>query len=112
MEEQIPSSNFPPDQQGLGGQITPEQLEQLKARATGGRNHADVSATTNPGRSPCRTTSASCVCQEATDRCRDPPASPGIVWNCIWCATGFQLCREHLVTHRDQNEIRLSEGRL
>jgi len=33
MEEQIPSSNFPPDQQGLGGQITPEQLEQLKARA-------------------------------------------------------------------------------
>lgn len=33
MEEQIPSSNFPPEQQGLGGQITPEQLEQLKARA-------------------------------------------------------------------------------
>jgi hypothetical protein len=33
MEEQIPSSNFPPDQQALGGQITPEQLEQLKARA-------------------------------------------------------------------------------
>lgn len=33
MEEQIPSSNFPPDQQGLGGQITPEQLEQFKARA-------------------------------------------------------------------------------
>jgi hypothetical protein len=33
MEEQIPSSNFPPDQQSLVGQITPEQLEQLKARA-------------------------------------------------------------------------------
>jgi hypothetical protein len=33
MEEQIPSSNFPPEQQSLGGQITPEQLEQLKARA-------------------------------------------------------------------------------
>jgi hypothetical protein len=33
MEEQIPSSNFPPEQQALGGQITPEQLEQLKARA-------------------------------------------------------------------------------
>jgi len=33
MEEQIPSSNFPPEQQGLGGQITSEQLEQLKARA-------------------------------------------------------------------------------
>jgi hypothetical protein len=29
MEEQIPASNFPPVQQG----ITPEQLEQLKARA-------------------------------------------------------------------------------
>jgi hypothetical protein len=29
MEEQIPASNFPPAQQG----ITPEQLEQLKARA-------------------------------------------------------------------------------
>ena len=29
MEEQIPASNFPPTQQG----ITPEQLEQLKARA-------------------------------------------------------------------------------
>ena len=33
MEEQIPSSSFPPAQQGLVGQITPEQLEQLKARA-------------------------------------------------------------------------------
>ena len=33
MEEQVPASNFPPDQQGLIGQITPEQLEQLKARA-------------------------------------------------------------------------------
>jgi hypothetical protein len=33
MEEQIPSSNFPPDQQSLVGQITPEQLEQFKARA-------------------------------------------------------------------------------
>jgi len=33
MEEQIPASNFPPDHQGLVGQITPEQLEQLKARA-------------------------------------------------------------------------------
>ena len=30
MEEQIPASNFPPAQQG----ITPEQLEQLKARAS------------------------------------------------------------------------------
>lgn len=29
MEEQVPASNFPPVQQG----ITPEQLEQLKARA-------------------------------------------------------------------------------
>jgi len=29
MEEQVPASNFPPAQQG----ITPEQLEQLKARA-------------------------------------------------------------------------------
>jgi hypothetical protein len=29
MEEQIPASNFPPAQQG----ISPEQLEQLKARA-------------------------------------------------------------------------------
>jgi len=29
MEEQIPASNFPPTQPG----ITPEQLEQLKARA-------------------------------------------------------------------------------
>jgi hypothetical protein len=29
MEEQIPASNFPPTQAG----ITPEQLEQLKARA-------------------------------------------------------------------------------
>jgi hypothetical protein len=33
MEEQIPSSSFPPAQQGLVGQITPEQLDQLKARA-------------------------------------------------------------------------------
>jgi len=33
MEEQIPSSNFPPDQQSLLQQITPEQLEQFKARA-------------------------------------------------------------------------------
>ena len=33
MEEQIPASNFPPEQQGLVGQITPEQLEQFKARA-------------------------------------------------------------------------------
>ena len=33
MEEQIPSSNFPPAQQGPMSQITPEQLEQLKARA-------------------------------------------------------------------------------
>ena len=33
MEEQVPASNFPPDQQGLVGQITPEQLEQFKARA-------------------------------------------------------------------------------
>ena len=33
MEEQVPASNFPPDQQGLVGQITPEQLEQMKARA-------------------------------------------------------------------------------
>jgi hypothetical protein len=33
VEEQIPASNFPPDQQGLSGQITPEQLEQIKARA-------------------------------------------------------------------------------
>jgi hypothetical protein len=33
MEEQIPSSNFPLEQQSLGGQITPDQLEQLKARA-------------------------------------------------------------------------------
>ena len=33
MEEQVPASNFPPDQQGLVSQITPEQLEQLKARA-------------------------------------------------------------------------------
>ena len=35
MEEQIPASNFPPVQQGMTLQqgITPEQLEQLKARA-------------------------------------------------------------------------------
>jgi hypothetical protein len=33
VEEQIPSSNFPPDQQMQGGQITPDQLEQIKARA-------------------------------------------------------------------------------
>ena len=33
MEEQVPASNFPPNQQGLVGQITPEQLEQMKARA-------------------------------------------------------------------------------
>jgi hypothetical protein len=33
MEEQVPASNFPPAQQGLVGQIMPEQLEQLKARA-------------------------------------------------------------------------------
>ena len=33
MEEQIPASNFPPTPQGLVGQITPEQLEQMKARA-------------------------------------------------------------------------------
>ena len=33
MEEQIPASNFPPAQQNLVGQITPEQIEQLKARA-------------------------------------------------------------------------------
>jgi hypothetical protein len=33
MEEQIPASNFPPASQGLVGQITPEQLEQMKARA-------------------------------------------------------------------------------
>ena len=33
MDEQIPASNFPPAQQSLVGQITPEQIEQLKARA-------------------------------------------------------------------------------
>jgi hypothetical protein len=33
MEEQVSASNFPPAQQGLVGQIMPEQLEQLKARA-------------------------------------------------------------------------------
>jgi len=33
MEEQIPASNFPPASPGLVGQITPEQLEQIKARA-------------------------------------------------------------------------------
>jgi hypothetical protein len=33
MEEQIPASNFPPTPQGLVGQLTPEQLEQMKARA-------------------------------------------------------------------------------
>ena len=33
MEEQVPASNFPPDQQGLVGQITPEQLAELKERA-------------------------------------------------------------------------------
>ena len=33
MEEEVPASNFPPAQQGLVGQIMPEQLEQLKARA-------------------------------------------------------------------------------
>jgi hypothetical protein len=89
MEEQIPSSNFPPDQQGLGGQITPEQLEQLKARAREAAIMQTYQQATTPGRSPCRATSTSCVCQEATDRCRDPPASPGIVWNCLWCATRF-----------------------
>lgn len=33
MEDQIPSNNFPIDQQNPGGQISPEQLEQIKARA-------------------------------------------------------------------------------
>lgn len=33
MEEQIPASNLPPTSQGLVGQIKPEQLEQMKARA-------------------------------------------------------------------------------
>jgi hypothetical protein len=33
MEEQIPASNFPPASQGLVGQITPEQLSELKERA-------------------------------------------------------------------------------
>jgi hypothetical protein len=33
MEEQIPSSNFPPNQQVPAAQITPDQLEQMKARA-------------------------------------------------------------------------------
>jgi len=33
MEEQVPASNFPPDQQGLVGQITPEQLAEFKERA-------------------------------------------------------------------------------
>lgn len=33
MEEQVPPSNFFPSQQSTAGQITPEQLEQMKARA-------------------------------------------------------------------------------
>lgn len=33
MEEQIPASNFPPNQQASTSQITPDQLEQMKARA-------------------------------------------------------------------------------
>jgi hypothetical protein len=89
MEEQIPSSNFPPDQQGLGGQITPEQLEQLKARA----REAAIMQTyqqQQPQVAPPAGPSAQVVyVKRPLTVAERPSASSGIVWNCLWCATQF-----------------------
>jgi hypothetical protein len=89
MEEQIPASNFPPVQQG----ITPEQLEQLKARA---REAAIIQTyqqqqPPNPSTSfsPWSPKATSCVRQAPTDCCRNWPDASTVLWHCVWYSTRY-----------------------
>jgi hypothetical protein len=72
MEEQIPASNFPPVQQG----ITPEQLEQLKARAreaaimqTYQQQQPDTKGTHPPSTTPWSPQGNKLCTSSATDSC-------------------------------------------
>jgi uncharacterized protein (DUF2237 family) len=75
MEEQIPPSQ-PPMQQTLEGQITPEMLAEMKARAM-----ELAIQQTAPFRT-CRNAAASCVCAAQFNRGRIAVGTIAFLWNC------------------------------